>query len=893
MFSSRYQRFLGILFICSITFCLWLGYPSLLILQEQQGEVVHAQSPDAGKLMQQGVESYHASKLQNAIKNWEAALKIYKNKNDRASEVLVNEYLARVYQQTGQFDNSIVHWDKVIAYYREVGNVGQVGRTLTEQAQVYNNLGQPRKVITLLCGVLQEDQEQPVKKKCLPSSALEIARAQKDEVGEVGALGSLGEAYRLKGSYYWAIEYLKDAEKIARKGYDFLVFNSLGNAYIGSAQLWKLRAESAKKIGFEKNYNKFEEKYQNDYKQAFDKFQSSLIKAEEQGNQFHQLQVLVNLIKLNYQAKSQAKQNNIDALIEKALTLREKLPDSTDKVYITIDLANLYVSTENLTSPSPLTQCLERQLPDSQALVLFKDAIKIADNIKDSRSKSFANGALGHFYECGHKYEQALEFTRNALVEADQKLLAQDSVYLWEWQIGRIFYAQKNSFKAVNAYQQAYSTLEKIRSDILKADKDLQFDFRDVVEPLYRDLAQLKLELSPLSSEREKQLDSAFNTIDSLRLAELQNYFGNDCIIAAINQPGTANNSLNKDTAVLSSIVFNDRTAILLSLPDGSKRLKWINETRKVLKTKVEEFRQSLIRNVKAFDDKEIQNKGKDLYDKIFGTFNIAVDLNPHKIKNLVFIQDSFFRSIPMAALYDGQQYLIQKYAIATTPSLSLTAPKKSNLQDSKALILAVTTAVEVNGKKFEALQYVESEIKKIESLFSNNTLLKNNEFNFDNLENKLKKNVYPIIHVSTHAQFGIIAYDTFLVTGNNNKIDIKQLETALRQVNNDLHSIELLTLTACQTAVGDDRATLGLAGVALQVGVKSAIASLWPVNDESTYNLISAFYTNLHNSNMSKAEALRQAQIKLINAKKELGINPQYSNPAFWAPFVLSGDWL
>ncbi len=167
-----------------------------------------------------------------------------------------------------------------------------------------------------------------------------------------------------------------------------------------------------------------------------------------------------------------------------------------------------------------------------------------------------------------------------------------------------------------------------------------------------------------------------------------------------------------------------------------------------------------------------------------------------------------------------------------------------------------------------------------------------NNNFNLNNLEKELGKTVYPIIHISTHAQFGTIAENTFLVAGNNNKLTIKQLETALRGVYGSSNSVELLTLTACQTAVGDDRATLGLAGVALQVGVKSALATLWSVNDESTFDLISEFYTNL-SKGMSKAEALRQAQIRLINAKKIPGVNKQYANPAHWAPFILSGNWL
>ncbi len=187
----------------------------------------------------------------------------------------------------------------------------------------------------------------------------------------------------------------------------------------------------------------------------------------------------------------------------------------------------------------------------------------------------------------------------------------------------------------------------------------------------------------------------------------------------------------------------------------------------------------------------------------------------------------------------------------------------------------------------------VASEIKEVKKQFSSSKLLVDNDFNRNNLEKELGKTIYPIIHISTHAQFGTIAEDTFLVAGNNDKLTIKQLETALRRINGGSNSVELLTLTACQTAVGNDRATLSLAGVALQVGVKSALATLWSVDDESTFKLISEFYTNFRKSGISKAEALRQAQIRLINAKKIQEVNDQYDNPAYWAPFILSGNWL
>lgn len=247
-----------------------------------------------------------------------------------------------------------------------------------------------------------------------------------------------------------------------------------------------------------------------------------------------------------------------------------------------------------------------------------------------------------------------------------------------------------------------------------------------------------------------------------------------------------------------------------------------------------------------------------------------------------------------MSALYDSNQkkYLIEKYAVATTPSLFLTAPKKLNTQTSRTLILAVNQAANIDGQKYPALFNVEREINSIQKTFDNTTTLLNREFTLDNLKQKLDQTVYPIIHVATHAQFGIIPEDTLLVAGNNQKLTITELEEVLREFIGDVDSIELLSLTACQTAVGDDRATLGLAGVALQVGVRSALASLWSLPDESTSILVEEFYQNLR-AGKSKAEALQQAQIKLLQAKKIDDINDQYDNPGFWAPFIIIGNWL
>jgi CHAT domain-containing protein len=340
-----------------------------------------------------------------------------------------------------------------------------------------------------------------------------------------------------------------------------------------------------------------------------------------------------------------------------------------------------------------------------------------------------------------------------------------------------------------------------------------------------------------------------------------------------------------------------------LQLPNQATKFKWIEDpnqqgTTKIvssdtLEKKITEFRKGLVRKEEINYDTKIATQ---LYDWIIRPF--ADDIKSQKVKTLVFIQDGFLRSVPMAALYDSQQqkYLIETYAVATTPSLRLTKPKLRDRTTQAALILGLTQQATIDGKTFDALSAVLDEVKAVGSIFPNHTPLIDDNFILESFQEKLKKTTYSIVHIASHAQFGIIAEDNFIVTGKNQKLTISQLETSLQNLNNKSDSVELLTLTACETAVGDERATLGLAGVALQVGVKSAIASLWSVTDESTSELVKTFYTNYRNNDMTIAQALQTAQIRMIQAKKlpsSEGINIKYDHPAYWAPIIAIGNWL
>ncbi|WP_193914689.1 CHAT domain-containing protein [Desmonostoc muscorum] len=891
--KSTTHYWLTVIFLVSFTLCVWLNNVQLTTPQLSIGKLVQAQALDAEQLVNKGVESYKREDFRAAIQSWEAALEVYKQNKNYNNAAIVNENLARTYQQLGENEQALNYWEKVNTYYGSQKDWQKVGRIFTEIAQAYSSLGQTRKAISFLCSVSDEKNIENL--ACQQGSALQIAAEQQDKEGEIAALGSLGEAYRLRGNYDVAIQYLEAANKINNETYNFAILNSLGNAHKSRAQLWDLRAKSAQQQNPSKA-TEFQEKAKNDHQQALEYFQSSLKEARQQNNKSSEMRSLLNLIQLFYHSRTinLIDKAQVDINIQEALELFDKLPDSVNKIYAAIDLANLPAFDDELTSP--LTQCLTNpRLPDAQAKQLFNKSIKISQRLQDSRSESYALGALGHFYECREKkYQPAWELTNQAIWLADQKLKAKDSLYLWEWQAGRILEADNKNIEALPFYQRAYNTLEQLRSDILIADRDFQFDFRDIIEPVYRQLAQLQLELASSNNNNNKQLTNpaltaALTTINSLRLAEIQNYFGNDCILTAINNPKVTE-VVETNTAFISSIVLKDKTGLILILPNQEKHLQWIDQNQETLRKEIENFYTGLIRGKRDinYNTKNAEN----LYELIIRPFEKY--LNDNKIKTLVFIQDSFLRNVPMAALYDkkDQKYLIEKYAIATTPSLQLTSTEKINIQSSRALVLAVSQEAKIDNRLFNALVNVPSEAQAVQQQFANSKKLENQDFTISNLEKEIQNAAYSIIHVATHAQFGTIPEDTFLVTGNNDKLTINQLETLLRETSNGSNFVELLALTACQTAVGDDRSTLGLAGVALQAGVKSAMASLWSVADESTANLVTEFYSKLRESGISKAQALQLAQLKLINAK-ETQRDIQHNHPYYWAPFIIIGNWL
>ena len=176
--------------------------------------------------------------------------------------------------------------------------------------------------------------------------------------------------------------------------------------------------------------------------------------------------------------------------------------------------------------------------------------------------------------------------------------------------------------------------------------------------------------------------------------------------------------------------------------------------------------------------------------------------------------------------------------------------------------------------------------MRAIQSNIPRGEVLLDQAFTHDSLKQELQSFKFPIVHIATHGQFSSAAEDTFILSWDN-RINVIELDQALQasSLSGDA-PIELLVLSACETARGDKQAALGIAGTAVRAGARSTLATLWSVNDEATANLVGYFYEALMDSTLTRAEALRQAQLKLLR-------DPQYRHPVYWAPYILLGNWL
>jgi CHAT domain-containing protein len=330
------------------------------------------------------------------------------------------------------------------------------------------------------------------------------------------------------------------------------------------------------------------------------------------------------------------------------------------------------------------------------------------------------------------------------------------------------------------------------------------------------------------------------------------------------------------------------------------------NTSREDIIATATEFRQE-VSDIRKLNQNGYKQSSQKLYNAIIKP--IEAELEANNIDVLVFSMDSGLRLLPVAALYDGKQFLVEKYAMGIVPSFGLTDTRYVSPENSDILAMGASEFKDQVG-----LPTMPIELKTIVSNPRRGQSFLNEQFTIPNfIAQNSGESPFSIIHLGTHAEFKLGDLSDSYIQFYDDRLKIPQLQKVSKDLgwNSDDTPIELLVLSACETALGDKDAELGFAGLAVQAGVKSALASLWYVSDLGTLALMGEFYDQL-DTTLNKAEALRQTQLKMLQSNVKVD-NKQVKlsdgtalalpadfpdgtltldHPYFWSSFTLIGNW-
>lgn len=591
--------------------------------------------------------------------------------------------------------------------------------------------------------------------------------------------------------------------------------------------------------------------------------------------QLNQLNLLLELEKWPAEAEInlQPRRQLVRDLVKKLLATPDqfqRLP-AIDSIYAQLNLAN---SLGEISQNTQINQLLFTSKKNSLEIALStaQKALSLAQKLDNERAESYALGTIGNIYSLLGQSFKSKQYLEQAMALA-QALQAWDIAYQWQQQLGKFYQQNQDFHKATQAYAAAISSLEQVRGNILSVNPDLQFAFKDKVEPVYQEYINLLL------SQVNPDLKQVIKVHEQLKLAELQNFL--QCGKLPIFSGNEKQNSV-KLPPIIYLIRTGGRIEEIVQTPQGnlyrhSIDLKLVNEpVNSLLK---------LVQNGQFYQAKnsDFLSYSQSLYQQLFAPIKKYLP----ESGTLVFVLDSYFQNLPLDLLHNGKKYLIESYSISISVSshfLPSQALKPDRIEALIAGISQISPSFKdlLAPKNLNSLPQVIAEIANIKQNTKTVSLLLNQEFTDNNFRQKIKDDSFPIVHITTHGQFSSDPDQTFIMAWDH-LINVRELNFLLRK-HNERSVIDLLVLSACQTAKGDRRSALGIAGIAAEAGARSTLATLWLVDANSTAIFMGEFYKGLKNG-LSKAEALRFAQLTLLS-------NPKYTSPYYWGAFVLVGAW-
>lgn len=560
------------------------------------------------------------------------------------------------------------------------------------------------------------------------------------------------------------------------------------------------------------------------------------------------------------------------------------------------------------------------------AFEVFSVALALARDHGDLRRQSQSLGGLGKLYRHLGQMTDAQKATQSALILA-QTIEAHDLMADWELQMGLLLKTAGTLNKATSAFRRAIYHITNLPKENIRAGNWKVNRSQQMLTHVHRELADLLLSMAALEPNKKKVqelLHEAQRVIEMSKLSELRDYFRDPCLAAKSRGIDT----LAPDTAVLYPILLSNRLELLVKA--GGILF------RKTVEIQMEEFENQVLNFVRSL------RKGLAFHDQARILYTVLIRpvvkiLDEYRVNTIIYVPDRVLRLLPLAPLMDNDHFLLERYSLVTVPGLSLLDPEPMERYGNNVLLAGISkpgpviydlpesfwsmfSKPKITGKgktvrkislehiderqwgpeKAEpayrermnrikealALPGVEKEICQLSKKMQGKVLF-NDTFRLDRFSNEMKTISYSILHIASHGYFGGRPEENFIMTFDR-CLNMSRFEKLIRPIQLAEQPVELITLSACQTAEGDAKSPLGLAGIVLKSGARSAIGSLWPVSDQAAQMLFPQFYARLNEpgSKLSKAEALRSAQLSLL--KKD-----DFNHPFYWSAFVLIGNWL
>lgn len=780
----------------------------------------------------------------------------------------------------GRASEALSTWQRATDLYRQAGNSTGIAGSQLNQALAMQALGLGSRACQMTVNVLEMPDELCLRpgeaRSSVPIAALQPATALPANLQALG-LRILGHSLNQMGQ-------TSEAEAVLLKAFDLITPGSpeASEVRLTLGSTYRLEADAARNLYLGSDdlvaQNQLAIRLSQNIKQAAAQYRSIIAAAQQPAT----LQAQINWLSLAADLEDWLERNQLQRLPDaETLTLQELEPawgylgqllsptafeplapkQSAD--------ANLALAQALLKRP----QRLEPATLQAQILRLLERSIQQSQILGDNRSLSYAYGLLGQAIQRQDAPPDRVLAAYQAAISYGEAARANDIIYRWQQQAARIYVAQGDSARAAALYEKALASLQQVSSNLAGINPNIQFSFREAVEPVYRDYLKL------LFGQPQRNYDKIIQVNELFQVAELENYLR--CGQIALDWLPVDSPSIRTQAATIYVISLEDSIKVVVRSGDLVREYS-------APAAELEAAAQNLRINLQSetlmdVDPALLRQYSYELYRYLLQPAD-QDGILPHE-GVVAFVLDSRLQNIPMGLLYDGSRYLVERYSLVLANS-RIRPPQQLQASQFRGLVAGVSeTAPSFTNPitpPLKPLPAIAVEIEQVRRNLRSSVVLLDAAFTTERLEQRLNQSNLPILHISTHGQFSSDPEQTVLVAWDS-LISSTDFDQLLQNASSG--GTELLVLSACQTAKGDRRSALGIAGIAVQTGTRSTVATLWTVDAESTAVLMAQFYQNLR-AGMPKAAALREAQLTMLNSDA-------FSHPYFWAGVILIGGWL